>query len=180
MVCLQGTQLRTSKYRSTKALPDKHKASFHMSGSEVETGYERISAFYDPSTPRERPRQGPATPLHFVLPGASFKPDLGPGATLSTSVPAIPQGSDGHHINSSYNSEGVAAPPPGAGRAFGGPDAVGQRGGLTPAQNYQLQLYLLEQSNKKRLMMARQEIESTKVAQDAKEDHKKHTHRAKL
>lgn len=69
--------------------------------------------------------------------------------------PMVPQGPDGAALNNFYNAEGMGA----AGiRPPGGPNASQQPGGSNHAlQDYQMQLMLLEQQNKKRLMMARQE-----------------------
>ncbi|KAK7959574.1 uncharacterized protein PG986_004428 [Apiospora aurea] len=78
--------------------------------------------------------------------------------------PGVPQGQgspmmtqpNGAELNTFYNAEGLAGGPmrPGApGNAQGG-------GSNHALQDYQMQLMLLEQQNKKRLMMARQEQDS--------------------
>jgi len=69
--------------------------------------------------------------------------------------PMIPQGPDGAAaLNAYYNAGEMGAP--GAMRA--GPNGGQAAGGSNHAlQDYQMQLMLLEQQNKKRLMMARQE-----------------------
>lgn len=71
--------------------------------------------------------------------------------------PMVPQGPDGATINNFYNAaDGMGGP--GGIRPAGGPNANQQAGGSNHAlQDYQMQLMLLEQQNKKRLMMARQE-----------------------
>jgi len=67
--------------------------------------------------------------------------------------PMMPQGPDGTALNAFYNPGDIG---PGGIRA--GPGAQGQNPGSNHAlQDYQMQLMLLEQQNKKRLMMARQE-----------------------
>lgn len=71
--------------------------------------------------------------------------------------PMVPQGPDGAAINTYYNA-GEMGGPGGIRPAAGGPNANQQAGGSNHAlQDYQMQLMLLEQQNKKRLMMARQE-----------------------
>ncbi|KAK8112754.1 hypothetical protein PG984_013280 [Apiospora sp. TS-2023a] len=78
--------------------------------------------------------------------------------------PGVPQGQgspmmgqpNGAELNTFYNAEGLA----GGARLAGAP-GNGQGGGSNHAlQDYQMQLMLLEQQNKKRLMMARQEQDS--------------------
>lgn len=81
------------------------------------------------------------------LPNANGPPGQG--------SPMVPQAPDGATINSFYNAEGMGGP---GMRGPGGPNANQQAGGSNHAlQDYQMQLMLLEQQNKKRLMMARQE-----------------------
>lgn len=70
--------------------------------------------------------------------------------------PMVQQGPDGPTINNFYNAGEMGGP--GAIRPSGGPNAGQAAGGSNHAlQDYQMQLMLLEQQNKKRLMMARQE-----------------------
>lgn len=77
--------------------------------------------------------------------------------------PGVPPGQgspmmqpNGAELNTFYNAEGLA----GGARMAGAP-GNGQGGGSNHAlQDYQMQLMLLEQQNKKRLMMARQEQDS--------------------
>ncbi|CAI4215023.1 unnamed protein product [Parascedosporium putredinis] len=68
--------------------------------------------------------------------------------------PMMPTGPDGTAIGAFYNPE-MGAGPGGMRPGPGGPQAAG--GSNHALQDYQLQLMLLEQQNKKRLMMARQE-----------------------
>lgn len=77
-----------------------------------------------------------------------------PGGPQNQSSPMMPQGPDGNALNAFYNPE------------MGGPGAMRQgpagaqaaaAGSNHALQDYQMQLMLLEQQNKKRLMMARQE-----------------------
>jgi hypothetical protein len=69
--------------------------------------------------------------------------------------PMIPQGPDGAALNAYYNANEMAGP---GGIRPGGPGGAQAGGGSNHAlQDYQMQLMLLEQQNKKRLMMARQE-----------------------
>lgn len=68
--------------------------------------------------------------------------------------PMIPQGPDGVTLNAFYNASELAGPA----TMRPGPGAPSAGGGSNHAlQDYQMQLMLLEQQNKKRLMMARQE-----------------------
>lgn len=75
------------------------------------------------------------------------------GGPPSQASPLVPQGADPSAMNQYYNPGDVA---PGTNmRAGAGPNqATGSNHAL---QDYQMQLMLLEQQNKKRLMMARQE-----------------------
>lgn len=71
--------------------------------------------------------------------------------------PIMPNQPNGAEINTYYNAEGMGGP----GGIRAGPGGNGQGGGSNHAlQDYQMQLMLLEQQNKKRLMMARQEQDS--------------------
>ena len=69
--------------------------------------------------------------------------------------PMMPQGPDGTALNAFYNPEGQMAGPGGIRPGPGGAQAAA--GSNHALQDYQMQLMLLEQQNKKRLMMARQE-----------------------
>lgn len=67
--------------------------------------------------------------------------------------PMVQQAPDGSTLNTFYNTPEIGGPiRPGA--PGGGPQGAGSNHAL---QDYQMQLMLLEQQNKKRLMMARQE-----------------------
>lgn len=73
------------------------------------------------------------------------------GGPQNQGSPMLPQGPDGQNINQFYNQD------MGGGNMRAGP-GNGQNGSSNHAlQDYQMQLMLLEQQNKKRLMMARQE-----------------------
>lgn len=77
------------------------------------------------------------------------------GNTQNQGSPMMPQGPDGSALNAFYNPGEITGPGgirPGHGG--GVPAAAGSNHAL---QDYQMQLMLLEQQNKKRLMMARQE-----------------------
>jgi hypothetical protein len=78
----------------------------------------------------------------------------GVGGPQNQSSPMMPQGPDGNSLNAFYNPEmnGPGGMRPGP----GGPQAAAP-GSNHALQDYQMQLMLLEQQNKKRLMMARQE-----------------------
>lgn len=77
------------------------------------------------------------------------------GGPPNQGSPMIPQGPDSNALNAYYNPE-TQMPGPGGMRPGpgGAPQAAGSNHAL---QDYQMQLMLLEQQNKKRLMMARQE-----------------------
>lgn len=76
--------------------------------------------------------------------------------------PMQQQGPDGNMLNSYYNAGDMA------GAAGMRPGAPGQQppGSNHALQDYQMQLMLLEQQNKKRLMMARQEQDSMGVSRE--------------
>ncbi|UKZ76743.1 hypothetical protein TrVFT333_004453 [Trichoderma virens FT-333] len=79
----------------------------------------------------------------------------GVGGPQNQSSPMMPQGPDGNTLNAFYNPEMGG---PGAMRQGGPAGAQAAAAGSNHAlQDYQMQLMLLEQQNKKRLMMARQE-----------------------
>ncbi|KAK3954440.1 hypothetical protein QBC32DRAFT_207803 [Pseudoneurospora amorphoporcata] len=74
------------------------------------------------------------------------------GGPQNQGSPMLPQGPDGQNINQFYNQE------MGGGNGMRAGPGNGQNGSSNHAlQDYQMQLMLLEQQNKKRLMMARQE-----------------------
>jgi hypothetical protein len=78
------------------------------------------------------------------------------GGPQGQNSPMMPQGHDGNAINYTYNPSGEMGAP--GGLRPGAPGAAQAAGGSNHAlQDYQMQLMLLEQQNKKRLMMARQE-----------------------
>ncbi|KAL6696848.1 hypothetical protein J3F84DRAFT_309966 [Trichoderma pleuroticola] len=80
-------------------------------------------------------------------------PGVGP---QNQSSPMMPQGPDGNTLNAFYNPEMNGGP--GGMRPAGPAGAQAAAAGSNHAlQDYQMQLMLLEQQNKKRLMMARQE-----------------------
>ncbi|KAI0018640.1 hypothetical protein F4780DRAFT_506694 [Xylariomycetidae sp. FL0641] len=80
-----------------------------------------------------------------------------PGGPQGQGSPMMPQGPDQAALGAYYNAGDMGAP----GAMRPGPGAAGQGGGSNHAlQDYQMQLMLLEQQNKKRLMMARQEQDS--------------------
>lgn len=91
---------------------------------------------------------------HGAQMGNKPMPNAAPGPQGQGS-PMVPQGPDGAALNAYYNAGEMAAA--GAMRP-GAPGANQAAGGSNHAlQDYQMQLMLLEQQNKKRLMMARQE-----------------------
>lgn len=74
--------------------------------------------------------------------------------------PMVPQGPDNGNITSYYNPPEMGGP--GGMRPGANGGQPGQPGGSNHAlQDYQMQLMLLEQQNKKRLMMARQEQDNS-------------------
>ncbi|KAH6605568.1 hypothetical protein Trco_004721 [Trichoderma cornu-damae] len=77
----------------------------------------------------------------------------GVGGPQNQSSPMMPQGPDGNTLNAFYNPEMGG---PGMRQGPGGAQAAAA-GSNHALQDYQMQLMLLEQQNKKRLMMARQE-----------------------
>lgn len=84
-----------------------------------------------------------------------------PNGPQNQGSPMMTLGQDGNQIGQYYNASDLA----GAGGGGGGPMRGGQPGqpgqsGNHALQDYQMQLMLLEQQNKKRLMMARQEQDS--------------------
>ena len=68
--------------------------------------------------------------------------------------PMVPPGPDGNSLNQYYNPGDMG---PGNMRPGGAPNGQAAAGSNHALQDYQMQLMLLEQQNKKRLMMARQE-----------------------
>lgn len=81
-----------------------------------------------------------------------------PTMRQAPSPPVIPQGPTGPTLRTIYNPGEIGSPgASGAGRRS--PQAAGG-GGNNLLQDYQMQLALLEQQNKKRLIMARQGQES--------------------
>ncbi|KAK0103986.1 hypothetical protein ONS96_005091 [Cadophora gregata f. sp. sojae] len=83
------------------------------------------------------------------MPGVN-KPMPNPGGPQNQGSPMMTQGQDGAAIANYYN-------PQDPNRMQGPGGAPGGSGGNHALQDYQMQLMLLEQQNKKRLMMARQE-----------------------
>jgi hypothetical protein len=82
-----------------------------------------------------------------------------PGGPQNQGSPMMGQGQDGGAIANYYNPGEMG--PNGMRGAPGG--QPGQTGGNHALQDYQMQLMLLEQQNKKRLMMARQEQDSMTI-----------------
>lgn len=96
------------------------------------------------------------------------KPMPGPNAPQGQGSPMVATGPDGAQLNAFYNAqEGMGAAPNGAMRP-GVPTS--QNGSNHALQDYQMQLMLLEQQNKKRLMMARQEQDAIPVQGMARPD----------
>ncbi|KAI9150421.1 Transcriptional activator somA [Paramyrothecium foliicola] len=88
---------------------------------------------------------------HGAQMGNKQMPNAGPPSQGS---PMLPPGPDGNSLAAFYNPGEIAGP----GGLRPGPGGAQQPGGSNHAlQDYQMQLMLLEQQNKKRLMMARQE-----------------------
>ena len=83
--------------------------------------------------------------------GNKQMPNAGP---QNQGSPMMPQGPDGSALNAFYNPGDMAGPGMRAGPGGAQAAAAGSNHAL---QDYQMQLMLLEQQNKKRLMMARQE-----------------------
>ncbi|RDW81956.1 hypothetical protein BP6252_03068 [Coleophoma cylindrospora] len=79
-----------------------------------------------------------------------------PGGPPNQGSPMMSQGQDGGAIAGYYNAGEMGA----NGVRGGVPGGAQQNGGNHALQDYQMQLMLLEQQNKKRLMMARQEQDS--------------------
>lgn len=77
------------------------------------------------------------------------------GGPQSQGSPMMAQGPDGTALTAFYNPDGQMAAPGGIRPGPGGAQAA--PGSNHALQDYQMQLMLLEQQNKKRLMMARQE-----------------------
>ncbi|KAG6034918.1 hypothetical protein E4U41_006308 [Claviceps citrina] len=77
------------------------------------------------------------------------------GGQRSQGSPMMAQGPDGTALTAFYNPDGQMAGPGGIRPGHGGAQAAA--GSNHALQDYQMQLMLLEQQNKKRLMMARQE-----------------------
>lgn len=80
------------------------------------------------------------------------KPMPNAGGPPGQGSPMVPGGPDSSAINAYYNAGDMAGGP---GMRPGGPGGAG--GSNHALQDYQMQLMLLEQQNKKRLLMARQE-----------------------
>jgi hypothetical protein len=80
----------------------------------------------------------------------------GPGGPQGQGSPMIPQGPDAATLTNFYNPGEMA---PGGLRQVGAAPGQAAGGSNHALQDYQMQLMLLEQQNKKRLMMARQEQE---------------------
>jgi hypothetical protein len=88
------------------------------------------------------------------MPGSKVMPN--PGGPQNQGSPMMTQGQDGGAIANYYNPGDM-----GPNGMRGGPGGQpGGGGGNHALQDYQMQLMLLEQQNKKRLMMARQEQDS--------------------
>lgn len=83
-----------------------------------------------------------------------------PAGPQNQGSPMMAQGPDGQTLTTYYNAGDMAA----GGLRPGGPNQ--QPGSNHALQDYQMQLMLLEQQNKKRLMMARQEQDSMGVPRD--------------
>lgn len=81
----------------------------------------------------------------------------GPQGQASPMMPQVPEGAAAN-LQAFYNPENMSAGPSGIRPAPGGGQGAG--GSNHALQDYQMQLMLLEQQNKKRLMMARQEQDS--------------------
>ncbi len=86
------------------------------------------------------------------MPNKAMPNAIGPQGQGS---PMMPQGPDGNSLNQYYNPGDMG---PGGMRP-GAPNGQAAAGSNHALQDYQMQLMLLEQQNKKRLMMARQEQE---------------------
>jgi hypothetical protein len=81
-----------------------------------------------------------------------------PGGPQNQGSPMVPQGNDPTQMANFYNAQDMGGP----GGMRPGPNGAQAGGGSNHAlQDYQMQLMLLEQQNKKRLMMARQEQDIT-------------------
>lgn len=90
--------------------------------------------------------------------GMPPNPAMGPGGPGAQSSPMNQQGMDGA-ANDFYNNNRMGMPQNGAAVAAAGQQGA-QNQGNHALQDYQMQLMLLEQQNKKRLLMARQEQDS--------------------
>ncbi|KAH8818170.1 SOM1 protein [Hyaloscypha sp. PMI_1271] len=90
------------------------------------------------------------------MPGSKGMPN--PGGPPNQGSPMMTQGQDGGAIANYYNPGEMG---PNGMRGPGG--QPGAAGGNHALQDYQMQLMLLEQQNKKRLMMARQEQDSMTI-----------------
>jgi hypothetical protein len=86
------------------------------------------------------------------------KPQMPNAGPQGQGSPMMPQAPDGTTLNTYYNPGGEMGGPAGLRPGPGGGQAQG--GSNHALQDYQMQLMLLEQQNKKRLMMARQEQDS--------------------
>ncbi|CEJ90235.1 Putative Protein F37C4.5 [[Torrubiella] hemipterigena] len=91
------------------------------------------------------------------------KPMQNAAGAQNQGSPMVPQGPDGAALNAFYNANDIAGP--GGMRAAGPGGAQAASGSNHALQDYQMQLMLLEQQNKKRLMMARQEQDNMGGAQ---------------
>ncbi|SMQ49819.1 unnamed protein product [Zymoseptoria tritici ST99CH_1A5] len=89
--------------------------------------------------------------------GMSQNPQLGPGGAAHSS-PMSQQGMDGNSSEFYAQQQRMAMPQNGVPGAA--PGQQGANNGNHALQDYQMQLMLLEQQNKKRLLMARQEQET--------------------
>lgn len=84
-----------------------------------------------------------------------------PGGPQNQGSPMMTQGQDGGSIANYYNPGDIGGP-----NGMRGPNQANGGGGNHALQDYQMQLMLLEQQNKKRLMMARQEQDSMSIRPD--------------
>ncbi|KAH7030711.1 uncharacterized protein B0I36DRAFT_348905 [Microdochium trichocladiopsis] len=85
------------------------------------------------------------------------KPAPNPNGPQGQGSPMMAQGPDGANLNAYYHPGEMGGP---TAMRPGAPGAQGAGGSNHALQDYQMQLMLLEQQNKKRLMMARQEQDS--------------------
>lgn len=92
------------------------------------------------------------------MPNKPMPNTSGPQAQGSPMVPQGPDGGIGAFYNAEMGGPGGMRPGPGGNQAAGGSNHA--------LQDYQMQLMLLEQQNKKRLMMARQEQDGIGMGRD--------------